>query len=46
MNWVGQRVCSGFSIKSYGKNLNELFGQSNNISMCVSVYMYFMLPGT
>ena len=40
----------GFSIKSYGKNLNELFGQSNNISVCVCVCvcvcMYFMLPGT
>ena len=26
---VGQKVHSGFSVTSYGKNLNELFGQPN-----------------
>ena len=27
-HWVGQKFCLGFSIRCYGKNLNELFGQS------------------
>ena len=27
--WIGQKVHSGFSIRCYGKNTKELFGQSN-----------------
>ena len=27
--WVGQKVCQDFSITSYAKKLNELFGQPN-----------------
>ena len=33
--WVGQKDCLGFSVISYGKNPNDLFGQPCIMMVCL-----------
>ena len=40
MYWVGQKFCSGFSIRCHRRNPNELFGQPNNFPVPQFPHLY------